>query len=98
MAGAFRLEQAFHHAHRIGRAHAYGFVEHDPAVHVALHALVLRRGRRLGLEPWQLWSSVLWWRSGWTAGVRSGLSLRLGSLMRSAVLNRQCVAVLALRT
>src|SRR5262249_36600303 len=88
MAGAFRLEQAFHHAHRIGRAHAYGFVEHDPAVHVALHALVLRRGRRLGLEPWHLWPSVLWSRSRWTAGVRNSFSIRSASSKRSSIRNR----------
>jgi len=55
MAGAFGLEQAFHHAHCMGRAHAYGLIEHDPAAHVALHALGLRRhGGRLSVEPCQL--------------------------------------------
>ena len=47
MAGALGLEHALHHAHRVGRGHAHGLVEHEPAVHVALLALALRLPGRL---------------------------------------------------
>src|SRR5947207_3878207 len=88
MARTLGLERALHDAHRMGRGHAHGFVDHEPAVHVALLALALRLpiGLRSG-DLAQVSSSVLLSRSRWTAGVRKSFSIRSASSNRSSIRN-----------
>ena len=86
-----RREQALDHRDRVGRGHADRLVEHDPAVHVALLALVLLPCCAAAAPDWASafgalidLVAVFDSRSRWTSGVRSIFSIRSASSNRSS--------------
>src|SRR5262249_24901449 len=93
MAGVLGAEEPLRQAHRMGRGHADRLVEDDPAVHIALLALVLPRRLARRCQVDVLIHSGSFPSSGllmsrWTAGVRNSFSMRSASSKRSSIRKR----------